>query len=140
VIDAGHGGQERGAGLSEELPEKDVCLSFARHLLKELQNRGIPHSFCATPTSHFFWGNERAGEFGASAIYIALHAASQGRGVRVYTPLMPYSGNANGPFQPWETAQAPYVRTAAVAAASVAAELRKHKNSPREFSPRLCVR
>ena len=138
VIDAGHGGQERGAGLSEELPEKDVCLSFARHLLKELQNRGI--SALILRDADVTLSLEQRASLANSAhpaIYIALHAASQGRGVRVYTSLMPYSGNANGPFQPWETAQAPYVRTAAVAAASVAAELRKHKIPARVLSAPL---
>ena len=43
VIDAGHGGAERGAGLSDELQEKDVSLSFARHLLRELQNLSLIH-------------------------------------------------------------------------------------------------
>src|SRR5882757_4912172 len=138
VIDAGHGGQERGAGLSEELPEKDVCLSFARHLLKELQNRGI--SALILRDADVTLSLEQRASLANSAhpsIYIAMHAASQGRGVRVYTSLMPYSGNANGPFQPWETAQAPYVRTAAVAAASVAAELRKHKIPARVLSAPL---
>jgi N-acetylmuramoyl-L-alanine amidase len=138
VIDAGHGGQERGAGLSEELPEKDVCLSFARHLLKEFQNRGIS-ALILRDTDVTLSLEQRASLANSAhpAIYIALHAASQGRGVRVYTSLMPYSGNANGPFQPWETAQAPYVRTAAVAAASVATELRKHKIPARVLSAPL---
>jgi N-acetylmuramoyl-L-alanine amidase len=138
VIDAGHGGQERGAGLSEELPEKDVCLSFARHLLKELQNRGI--SALILRDADVTLSLEQRASLANSAhpsIYIALHAASQGRGVRVYTSLIPYGGNANGPFQPWETAQAPYVRTATVAAASVAAELRKHKIPARVLSAPL---
>jgi len=138
VIDAGHGGQERGAGLSDELPEKDVCLSFARHLLKELQNRGI--SALILRDADVTLSLEQRASLANSAhpaIYIALHAASQGRGVRVYTSLMPYGGNANGPFQPWETAQAPYVRTATVAAASVAAELRRHKIPARVLSAPL---
>lgn len=138
VIDAGHGGQERGAGLSDELPEKDVCLSFARHLLKELQNRGI--SALILRDADVTLSLEQRASLANSAhpaIYIALHAASQGRGVRIYTALMPFSGNANGPFQQWDVAQAPFVRTAVAAAASVAAELRKHKIPARVLSAPL---
>jgi len=127
VIDAAHGGAERGAGLSDDIPEKDVCLSFARHLLKELQARGI--SALVLRDSDSTLSLEQRASLANSAhpaIYISIHAATQGRGVRVFTALIPFSGNAIGAFQPWETAQAPYVRTAVAAAASVAAELRKH--------------
>jgi len=138
VIDAGHGGEERGAGLSNELPEKDVCLSFARHLLKELQSRGIS-ALILRDADVTLTLEQRASLANSAhpAIYIALHAASQGRGIRLYTSLMPYSANANGPFQPWEVAQASYVRTAVVAAASVAAELRKHQIPTRVLSAPL---
>ena len=138
VIDAAHGGTERGAGLSDELAEKDVCLSFARHLLKELQTRGISALILRDADATLSL-DQRASLANSAhpAIYIALHAASQGQGVRVYTSLMPYSGNAVGAFQPWEAAQAPYVRTAVVAASSVAAELRKHDIPARVLSAPL---
>jgi N-acetylmuramoyl-L-alanine amidase len=138
VIDAAHGGTERGAGLSDELAEKDVCLSFARHLLKELHNRGIS-ALILRDTDSALSLDERASLANSAhpAIYMVLHAASQGQGVRIYTSLLPYSGNANGSFQPWEAAQAPYVRTAVVAAASVAAELRKHDIPARVLSAPL---
>ncbi len=138
VIDAGHGGDERGAGLSDQLQEKDVCLSFARHLLKELQNRGISALILRDADATLSL-DQRASLANSAhpAVYIALHAAAEGRGVRIYTSLMPFSGNANGPFQPWEVAQAPYVRTAVVAAASIAAELRKHDIPARVLSAPL---
>lgn len=138
VIDAGHGGSERGAGLSDQLQEKDVCLSFARHLLKELQNRGIS-ALILRDADATLSVDQRASLANSAhpAIYISVHAAVEGRGVRVYTSLMPYSGNAVGPFQPWEAAQAHYVRTAVVAAASVAAELRKHDIPARVLSAPL---
>jgi N-acetylmuramoyl-L-alanine amidase len=138
VIDAGHGGEERGAGLSDQLPEKDVCLSFARHLLKELQSRGIS-AIILRDADVMLTLEQRASLANSAhpAIYIALHAAAEGRGVRIYTSLMPYSVNAVGPFQPWEVAQAPYVRTAVLAAASVAAEVRKHQIPARVLSAPL---
>ena len=138
VIDAAHGGTERGAGLSDELPEKDVCLSFARHLLKELQARGIS-ALILRDSDTTLSLDQRASLANSAhpAIYIVLHAASQGRGVRVYTALIPYSGNAVGAFQPWEAAQAPYIRTAVVAAKSVGAELRKRNIPARVLSAPL---
>jgi N-acetylmuramoyl-L-alanine amidase len=138
VIDAAHGGTERGAGLSDALPERDVCLSFARHLLKELQARGIS-ALILRDSDTTLSLDQRASLANSAhpAIYIVLHAASQGQGVRVYTALIPYSGNAVGAFQPWEAAQAPYIRTAVVAATSVAAELRKHDIPARVLSAPL---
>jgi len=47
-------------------------------------------------------------------IYIALPCCFAGTGVRLYTSFMPYSANANGPFQPGKWHQASYVRTAVV--------------------------
>ncbi len=138
VIDAGHGGAERGAGLSDQLAEKDVCLSFARHLLKELQGRGISALILRDADATLSL-DQRASLANSAhpAIYIALHAASQGQGVRIYTALLPYSGNAVGAFQPWEAAQGPYVRMAVAAATSVAAELRKHDIKARVLSAPL---
>src|SRR6266704_3786554 len=41
VIDAAHGGSERGAAFTPKLVEKDVTLAIARRLRRELENRGI---------------------------------------------------------------------------------------------------
>ena len=41
VVDASHGGDERGAALTDKLAEKDVTLAIARRLRQELENRGI---------------------------------------------------------------------------------------------------
>jgi N-acetylmuramoyl-L-alanine amidase len=138
VIDAAHGGTERGAGLSDALPEKDVVLSFARYLQKELQTRGI--SALILRDSDATLSLDQRASLANSAhpmLYITMHAASQGKGVRIYTSLLPFSGNANGPFQPWEAAQAPHVRTAVATADSVASELRKHDIRARVLSAPL---
>ena len=127
IIDASHGGSERGAGLSDTLAEKDVCLELARRLQKELQNLGMSALILRDSDSTLSLDQRAAMANSAHpAIYIALHAASQGRGARVYASLLPFSGNARGQFQPWESAQAPSLRTAVAAAASIATELRKH--------------
>jgi N-acetylmuramoyl-L-alanine amidase len=127
IIDASHGGTERGAGLSDDIAEKDICLSLARHLQKELQNLGLS-ALILRDSDGTISLDQRAAIANSAhpAIYIALHAASQGHGARVYASLLPYSGNARGQFQPWESAQAPSLRTAVAAAASIATELRRH--------------
>lgn len=127
IIDASHGGSERGAGLSDTLAEKDICLQLARRLQKELQNLGMS-ALILRDSDGTLSLDQRAAMANSAhpAIYIAVHAASQGRGARVYASLLPFSGNARGQFQPWESAQAPSLRTAVAAASSIATELRKH--------------
>src|SRR5580692_8666548 len=41
VVDPSHGGDERGASLTDQLAEKDVTLAFARRLRQELEARGL---------------------------------------------------------------------------------------------------
>ena len=41
VVDASHGGDERGAALSDQLAEKDVTLAFGLRLRQQLQARGL---------------------------------------------------------------------------------------------------
>ena len=41
VVDASHGGDDRGAALNDKLAEKDVTLALARRLRQELESRGI---------------------------------------------------------------------------------------------------
>jgi N-acetylmuramoyl-L-alanine amidase len=70
-------------------------------------------------------------------IYVALHAASDGNGVRLYTALLPAGGENNGPFISWDTAQeriAPISRTAAQA---VATEFQKKQIQVRTLSAPL---
>jgi N-acetylmuramoyl-L-alanine amidase len=57
-----------------------------------------------------------------------LHAASNGHGVRVYTTLLPYTGQEDrGPFHSWTTAQQPALSLSQATANSVAAELTKQR-------------
>jgi N-acetylmuramoyl-L-alanine amidase len=39
------------------------------------------------------------------ALYIGIHATSQGSGVRFYTAMLPIGGDDHGPFHDWQTAQ-----------------------------------
>jgi len=64
-----------------------------------------------------------------AAIYICVHASSEGRGVRLYTALLPPGGENRGLFLDWATAQAPFQQASLMAEEAVAGEL-KRKDIP----------
>jgi N-acetylmuramoyl-L-alanine amidase len=103
VVDPSHGGDERGAALSDQLAEKEVTLAFALRLRANMTNAARP------------------------AIYICLHAASQGSGVRLYTALLPAGAEGRGPFLDWNTAQAGFRAASQTAETSLATELGKRQ-------------
>ena len=97
VVDASHGGDDHGETLSPTLLEKDVTIALARSLRQELESRGIPTVVLRDNDANLsldqraiFTNTDHA------AIYIAVHAASNGHGVRVYTALLPYGGDDRG--------------------------------------------
>jgi N-acetylmuramoyl-L-alanine amidase len=108
VVDAAHGGDERGSALSVTLAEKDVTLGFARLLRHELESRGFA-VFMLRDGDVNLTLDQRASAANASKaeVYISLHASSQGTGARVYTALMPVADEPKGIFHPWNAAQAP---------------------------------
>jgi N-acetylmuramoyl-L-alanine amidase len=71
------------------------------------------------------------------AIYITLHAASDGKGVRVYTALLPAGGENNGPFVAWDTAQTAFLPASQLAAQGVSAELQKRQIQVRTLAAPL---
>jgi N-acetylmuramoyl-L-alanine amidase len=122
VIDASHGGSDRGEALGPTLAEKDVTLALARDLRQALESRGVTTLAVRDSDANislddraFFTNTTHA------AVYIAIHAASSGHGVRVYTAMLPYTSDEDrGPFRSWPTAQLssmPYSQTAAAATA-----------------------
>jgi len=127
IVDASHGGNDRGEALSNTLAEKDVTVAFARRLRQELESRGITTLVLRDSDANlslddraYFANTTRA------AVYIALHAASNGHGVRLYTSLLPYgSEDDRGPFRSWTTAQSSSIPLSQATAASVSTELRK---------------
>lgn len=136
VIDAGHGGDERGAQLTETLNEKDITLALARRIQHELETRGVPttmvRSADATMTA-----DQRAQAANASraSVYISIHVATLGTGVRVFTALMPSNTKtARRAFLPWETAQASFLDMSSTVAGSIAAELDAKKIPVRALS------
>lgn len=128
VIDASHGGDDRGAALSDRLAEKDVTLSLARRLRQELESRGM--STLVLRDSDATLSFDQRAIFTNTAhptVYIALHAASDGKGVRLYTAMIPAGGENNGPFVAWDTAQVQFLPASQVAVQSVAAELARRQ-------------
>lgn len=125
VIDPSHGGDERGAALSDTLAEKDVALALARSLRHELQVRGIEvlllrdgDTTINTDQRAIFANTNRA------ALYIALHAGSVGRGVRLYTSMVPAEREpARGNFVPWDVAQGGFLDASRSAATALAGEV-----------------
>ena len=138
VVDASHGGDDRGALLSTQLAEKDVSLALARRLRQELQARGITTLVLRDPDTNLTL-DQRAEVTNTvhPLIYISMHAASDGRGVRLYTALLPSSGENNGPFAAWDTAQSGFLPVSQAAAQGVASELQKKQIQVRTLAAPL---
>jgi N-acetylmuramoyl-L-alanine amidase len=139
IVDASHGGNDRGEALSNTLAEKDVTIAFARRLRQELENRGIP-TLVLRDSDATLSLDERAffANTTHTAIYVALHAASNGHGVRLYMALLPYSSEDDrGPFRSWATAQQSSTLLSQAAAASVATELKKQQVAVRTLTAPL---
>lgn len=132
AVDASHGGSERGAALADQIAEKDVTLAFAIALRRELEARGV-NTLMVRDGDTNLSVDQRASIANSAhaAIYICLHAAGPGGGVRLYTALLPPDGGTHGLFVDWNTAQAPYLSGSRAAANRIAFELRKDQIATR---------
>ncbi len=128
VIDPAHGGDERGAALSDTIAEKNVTLGFARLLRHELEQRGFSVLLSRDSDVNVSL-DQRAGAANAAhaGIFITLHAASQGTGIRVYTALLPVEDLSKGPFRAWNAAQAPALSMSRTYAAAIVSEMQKRQ-------------
>jgi N-acetylmuramoyl-L-alanine amidase len=128
VVDASHGGDDHGETLSSTLMEKDVTVALARSLRQELESRGIPTLVLRDSDANLSL-DQRAVFANAdrAAIYVALHAASSGHGVRVYTALLPFGGDDRGAFRSWTTAQHASLLLSQSTATAVAAEMQRRQ-------------
>jgi len=138
IVDASHGGDDHGETLSTTLLEKDVTVALARSLRQELESRGITTLVLRDSDANLsvdqravFANADRA------AIYIALHAASSGHGVRVYTSLLPIGDNDRGPFRSWSTAQHSSLQLSQSTASLVAGEIQKRQIPVRDLAAPL---
>jgi len=138
IVDPAHGGSERGAALSDTLAEKTVVLGFARLLRHELERQGFAVLLLREGDDTLTL-DQRAGSANAAhgAIYIGLHAASQGSGARVYTALLPVAGQDRGPFQAWNSAQSPMLAVSLSAAAAIVGEMQTHQLAARGYTASL---
>jgi N-acetylmuramoyl-L-alanine amidase len=130
VVDAAHGGDERGAALTDKLAEKDITLALARSLRQELTARGLA-TMLVRDADITLTADQRASANNGAApvIYICVHASSEGRGVRLYTASLPAGAENRGPFLDWNTAQESF-RPASQAAEDAVAEALKRKEIP----------
>jgi len=128
IIDPAHGGTDTGAKITSSLLEKDVVLALARRVQRDLYNQGIA-SYMLRNSDVTISLDQRAISTNAArpALYIAVHAANTGRGVHVFTSLLPAENLQRNGFLPWDTAQAAFLDLSGVAAGSVAAELENRK-------------
>jgi N-acetylmuramoyl-L-alanine amidase len=138
VVDPAHGGEERGAALTDTLAEKDVTLGFARLLRHELEIRGFAVTLLRdADTSSTLDQRAAAANVAHAGIYISLHAVSQGSGARVYTALLPVEGTSNGIFHAWNAAQAPALPVSRVVSAAIVTEMQKKEFPVRASSASL---
>jgi N-acetylmuramoyl-L-alanine amidase len=128
IVDPAHGGDDVGAAITPQLPEKDVVLALARRVQKELQAKGIAASLLRNG-DYAIGLDQRATSINAArpALYLVLHAANTGKGVHVFTEMLPPEGLSPGTFLPWETAQAAYADLSGSVAGSISAELENRK-------------
>lgn len=128
VVDASHGGSERGAALTDQLAEKDATLALARRLRQEFEARGLTTLVLRDGDTTLSL-DQRASLANSAhpAIYICVHAASQGTGVRLYTALLPSGGDNHGLFLDWDTAQSAFRPASQTVETSLTAELGKRQ-------------
>lgn len=138
VVDAAHGGDERGAALSDQMAEKDVTLAIARSLRQELMSRGLA-TMLVRDSDVTLTADQRASTANSvgAAVYICIHASSEGRGVRLYTSLLPTASDIRGPFLDWDTAQSSFRQMSETAAEGVTSELKGKQISTRTLAAAL---
>jgi N-acetylmuramoyl-L-alanine amidase len=133
VVDPAHGGDERGAALSDKIAEKDVTLGFARLLRHELETRGFAVNLLRNGDNSLTLDQRaEAANVAGAGIYISVHAISEGNGARVYTALLPAEGESKGVFHAWNSAQSPVLQVSRIVSAAVVAELQKQQLSAQE--------
>ena len=126
IIDPSHGGDDKGVIFAPRIFEKDLTLSVAKLLRKELQDRGIAAHLLRDSDSSI--PLERRAELcnqQRPSLYIAVHAGEPGKGVRVYSSLLPPVQQPASSFLPWDTAQAPVLKNSNAVAEVVTRELQK---------------
>jgi N-acetylmuramoyl-L-alanine amidase len=137
VIDPGHGGSEGGAALGDFM-EKDFNLALARRLRAELEGRGLRAILLRDSDTDLTLEQRALMANGAhAAVYVGVHAALSGAGVRVYTASLELPPQKPGAFLPWEVAQAAYLDASSALARAIADELAKRQVPAAEMAAPL---
>ena len=137
VIDAAHGGSDHGAILAGNIPEKDLTLSLAKLIQHDLEAQGVATRMVRAGDTDLDFDQRAAAANSAHILaYIAIHAASEGRGVRLYTALLPPTAQkaTHKQFLPWNKAQASWLDLSGSLAGSVAAEFNQRKMEVRALA------
>jgi N-acetylmuramoyl-L-alanine amidase len=127
VIDPAHGGSDPGAVITPTLLEKDVTMSLARRLAKELETRGIASRLLREGDTALTTDQRTVLANAATpSLYLALHASASGTGVRMFTAqLAPAPAAKPATFIPWDSAQAAFVSISKSVADALTTELLK---------------
>ena len=132
VIDPGHGGNDTGARITPNLPEKQITLSLARKLRQELQARHILVTMLRDSDSDLALEQRvTATNLARPSVFISLHA-EPAAALRIYTGVLPAA--SSGPlerstFLPWEAAQGAFSAESVSLASSTAAAIGKRQMS-----------
>ena len=138
LIDPSHGGDDRGETLSPALYEKDVTLAFAQRLRTELANRGIT-AILLRDADTYLAPDQRAANANSShaVLYLSIHVASQGTGVRLYTARIANAVAGHPAFLPWNSAQSAFADPSRGLLAAVTHELETRQVSASPLSASL---
>jgi N-acetylmuramoyl-L-alanine amidase len=122
VIDAAHGGDDKGAQLADGELEKDVTLAIARKLRAELQGHGVA-AMLLRDSDVTLGAEQRAAIANAQAagLFVSVHAEGKSS-VAIYTALLD-PAQASGRFVPWQSAQRAQVERSKVLASTVSSEV-----------------
>jgi N-acetylmuramoyl-L-alanine amidase len=126
VIDAAHGGDDRGGTITNQVTEKELTLAFSRRLVSELQTRGItPRMLRETDTAIPLEQRAVLANAAVPSLYVAVHASASGTGIHVVTSNIAPAQNPTA-FLPWNGAQAAFVGASQGVASDITTELLKH--------------
>jgi N-acetylmuramoyl-L-alanine amidase len=109
VLDAAHGGDDPGARLDGDVPEKNFTLAFSVRLRSLLGARGI--QVITTREQDANVDTNRRAEIANHAraqACLSLHASDSGYGVHLYVSSLAATQPAR--FEAWKTAQAAWVQ------------------------------
>lgn len=124
IIDAAHGGSDRGAAAGAKIWEKDVTLGVANRLRHELEARGVDVVLVRDSDTTLSL-DQRISIVNSSdaALYLGLHATPFGVGMRVYSSTVTPESRSNLTFVPVQMAQAARVNESKNFATAIAQSL-----------------